>query len=786
MDPNDIATLARKCYERPSLAGFIEGNILIDGDRFSISPVEAATAEESLRALGSGADVLIETSFPSNSIPVALGVALTEKEDPRRGGTNSPVILFSRQGYKTAFDKIHYSRACNPDTEPESEPIPRYPTDSLSEIGNGWGLWTANKQFQFDLGDFTGTPSSVIVDLRAPRWNDTYAPQIEELLNSLTDTPTVFIAGEKDWTIGYEVAEQRSDEHILIQPDHLEASPIEDLPIPQRTPLSTTEQILATEDVSYHYLSVSDDKLADLYPRFAAKKIELQKRGIARKAVGGLYNRLIQLPVKPQYWNEVSTTHGYFDSIPQQIDHLSTLKEQYDSGSSRLRNFIEVAQQLQGHLNDQHKLQNYLLNAIDRADNSDTPLRLVFSNEREQEAFVFAAEKNGYSLSSAGNVTLATKGELNPETGVMTMFAGAPPQNSYHYEFPTSETVVFIYFAILDKYVKENAKSKSGNNVTHREQSLGTSDVDIDPLDLDSIEAEVKDVVSPVEANYTAAEATNDLLGDSSVWGVDTDTTTVEDDKNVRNETVEASGSTGSETSSSEVKRILEFEEEHEALKLTPLSRVTLFDSEKGEIERTRAQNVDVGDTVILIDGVADDLYELVLKSAREREQVRDDENLVEGWRDQLNQVLESGKWSRKEFQEQLAEMGSDISSPETISLWRYGHTLAPDDPDDIKRVYQLAQPGLDESMFENLAKEVAAAADRLRKRHMKIGRRIRPLIEYELDASTTELPSYYDREMQNQIREETSRLTVSEVTERIVTEGSTSDDSITQDTPSV
>ena len=784
MDPSDIPTLAKKCYERPSLAGFIDGTILIDGDRFSISPVEAATTEQSLHALDSGSDVLIETSFPSNSIPVALGVALTEQEDPRRGGTNHPVVLFSRQGYKTAFDKIHYSRTFNPNTNPESEPIPRYPTDRLSEIGDEWGLWTANKQFQFDLNNFIGSPASVIVDLRAPRWNDTYAPQIEKFIKSLTDTPTVFIADEKDWTIGYEIAEKHSDEHILIQPNHLEASPIEDIPIPQRTPLSTTERILATEDVTYHYYSVSDDKLADLYPRFAAKKIELQNRGIARKAVGGLYNRLIQLPVKPKYWNEVSTTHGYFDSIPQQIDHISTLKEQYDTGSSRLRNFIEVAQQLQGHLNEQHKLQNYLLNAIDRADDSDTPLRLVFSNEREQEAFVFAAEKNGYSLSSTGKVTLATKGDLDPETGVITMFAGAPPQNSYHYEFPSSETVVFIYFAILDEYIKENAKSKSGNNVTHREQYLGTSDIDLDPLDIDSIEAEVKDVVSPVDADYTATDATTDLLGDSSVWNIETDVTTDEDDENTAQET---SSSAGSGNSTPEVKRIFEFEEDHEALELTPLSRVTLFDSGKGEIERTRAQNVDVGDTMILIDGIADDLYELVLKSAREREQVREDENLVEGWRDQLNQALASGKWSVKGFQEQLAKMDSEISSPEAISLWRYGHTLAPDDPDDIKRVYQLAQPGLDESMFKNLAKEVAAAAERLRNRHTKIGTRIRPLIEYELDASTTELPSYYDKEMQNQIREDTKRLTVANVTERTVTEESTrNNESTSQHTPSV
>lgn len=78
--------------------------------------------------------------------------------------------------------------------------------------------------------------------------------------------------------------------------------------------------------------------------------------------------------------------------------------------------------------------------------------------------------------------------------------------------------------------------------------------------------------------------------------------------------------------------------------------------------------------------------------------------------------------------------------------------------------------------MFEQLASEVDNAADRLRRRHRKIGRRIRSLVEYELDASTTDQPDYYDEEMRRRIREDTQRLTVVNIREETI-ESSTDED---------
>ena len=115
--------------------------------------------------------------------------------------------------------------------------------------------------------------------------------------------------------------------------------------------------------------------------------------------------------------------------------------------------------------------------------------------------------------------------------------------------------------------------------------------------------------------------------------------------------------------------------------------------------------------------------------------------------------------------------MGSNITSPVTVSLWRYGTTIAPEDPDDIRRVYQLCRPGIDASMFDTLAGEIHQAAERLRERHQKIGNRIRSLIEYELDATTSSSqPEYYDEETRRRIREDTKRLTVAGIESETIT----------------
>ena len=760
--PSEIPELAEACYEREALAGFIDGDILIEGERFSISPVEAATTEQVLRSLGEGDNVLVQASFPINSIPVALAVALTYEQEPRRGGMDLPVILFPRQDYVTTFDKLHYKHVVDPATGPEHEPIPRHPTASIAEIQNECGLRTANTQFTFNVNEYKENLATIVIDLRAPRWNDTYATQLERLLDAFPDVPVVYIGKTEDSGLGYELAEELSDVQVSLSPSYLEASPIAEVPVERRTPFSITEEILASGDVEYYYYAVGDEELAEIYPQFAAKKIELQERNIAPNAVGGLYNRLIQLPTKPEYWNKVSSSHGYFDSIPQQIEHLETIAKQYDSGESRIQNYITVARQLEAHLNDEHRLQNYLLNVIERAEESEESTRFVFSNDREQEAFLIAAEKAGYTLGTTDNVTFTTTGDLDPAQEVMTVFAGAPPRRSHHYEFPASERVVFMYFGILDEFITTRGKEQAGESVTHSEHTKGVA-VDLDPVDIDQIEAEVEEIVAPVESDYSASKAASELLGGDPLWEVGGE----EDDSEQSKETGSDDIEDGEETRQQRV-RVFEFEEDYPSLTCSPLSKITLYHPERGEIERTRAQSVDVGDTVLLINGVADDLYDLVLDTAREREEVREDEELVEGWRDQLNAALESDEWTRKEFHKQLVEMGSDIADPASISQWRYGDIIAPGDNEDIRRVYQLARPGVDTSMFDQLASEVARAADRLRRRHQKIGKRIRSLVEYELDASTTGLPEYYDHEMQQRIREDAQRLTVARIEDRI------------------
>ena len=760
MDPENIGSLARECYSRGALAGFQAGNIRVDGDRFTLSPVEAAVTESAVRSIESDESILIETSFPSNSIPVGLAVALAFDEHPNRGGANSPVLLFPRQGYTTVFDRFHYRDATNPTYKEGSDPIPRFPVNSLSEMKNRWGIFTANSQFNFDIESGGTLPAGIIIDLRAPRWHDTYARQLVDLFVAAGKGRVAFIGDSDGYGMGYDLARTHSDDQIQISPTHLESSPIESIPVNLDTKLAIIENLLAVGDVSYDYYSIIAEEVDDLHQRFAAKKIELQERNIAPKVVGGLYNRLTQLPVKPKYWNRVSKSHGYFDSIPQQIERLNLIADQINHGGGRIRNFTETANQLEATLNDEQPLQNYLLNAAEQGREVDTPTRFVFSNKRVQESFILAAEKRDLTVGESENIILTTKSDLDPTKESLTIYAGLAPRDSNHYEFPRSETVAFAHHAILNQYIIHRAKNLAGESISHQEHTVGDGNLESKPIDLEDIESEVTSIGPATSSNGKKGNASQ-LMSGSFLWGNGDYS-----ESSTEESAVNDSANTDSDNESEPSERLkLTFEEDHEPITLTPLSRVTKYFSGEGDLVRTRAKSLESGDTIILIDDIADDIYDIVIDHARERESIREDTDLVEGWRDQLNKTLEQENWTVKEFQQRLEDMGSDISSTVAIILWRYGKTIAPDDPEDIKRVYQLCRPGVDGSMFESLAAEVNDAANRIRDRHHKIGKRIRPLIEHELDATTDSSQSqYYDEATRQRIREDTKQLTIKSI----------------------
>lgn len=763
MDPEEIGSLAEECYSRGALAGFQAGNIRVDGDRFTLSPVEAAVTERAVETIEAEESIFIETSFPSNSIPVGIAVAAAFGEHPNRGGGNAPVLLFPRQGYTTIFDKFHYRDATNPTYQTGSDPIPRYPVSSLSEMENRWGIFTANSNVNFDRESGVTLPAGIIVDLRAPRWNDTYGRQLVNLFVAAKKGRIAFIGSTGGYGMGYKLARTHADEHLQIRPSHLESSPIESIPVELNTKLAKIESILADGDVTYDYYSIADDGVDTLHRQFAAKKIELQKRNIATRVVGGLYNRLTQLPVQPEYWNRVSKSHGYFDSIPQQIDHLELIADQVSSGGGRLRNFAQTAKQIEATLNDESRLQNYLLNAVERARELDTPTQFVFGNEREQEAFVLAAEKRDKKVGESDQVILTTKSDIEPIPDSRTIYTGVAPQDSSHYEFPRSKTVAFIHHAILNGYLVTRGEDLAGESVVHQEHSVGGGSSKEEPLDIDDIDSEVTNAVGPVSAESHDGGDASQLMSSASLWGSG-DTAAQSSDP----EGKESSDTDATDDSQPSEELVVRFEDDHEAITLSPLSRVTKYYPQEGDIDRTRAKSLEGGDTILLMDDVANDIYDIVIDQARARENIREDLELVEGWRDQLNRTLEEEDWTVKGFQERLEEMGSDITSAVTISLWRYGTTIAPDDREDIKRVYQLCRPGVDASMFETLSNEVDKAAERIRDRHNKIGQQIRPLIEHELDATTDSSQSqHYDEETRRRIREDTKRLTIESIEHR-------------------
>jgi hypothetical protein len=176
-----------------------------------------------------------------------------------------------------------------------------------------------------------------------------------------------------------------------------------------------------------------------------------------------------------------------------------------------------------------------------------------------------------------------------------------------------------------------------------------------------------------------------------------------------------------------------------ETRQLSAQSRVSVL-KENGDIGRKVAEELTVGETLLLLDRAADDIYDLFVESAHQKDQLRKAESVVERWRSILHDGLSSGM-TEDELVNELQDRGSDISDPMTILNWRSGGAIGPQDPEDVRRVLAIFEPEM-EPTYE----ATVDAMKRIRKEHRDIGRRARRAIEAQMGGSiagdlTTDLP---------------------------------------------
>ncbi len=492
---NAITKRADACRQRVFMGGFYEGTIRTDGTPFHLGTTESAIVEEALRGIDRGRSFLIHNPFPTTALPVALIASYAYSENPSiPTGDGKPMLVFpaTSRGYLGQVDQFHF-RTTMSAANNKTPLIPRHPIDALSEQGDHWGVYTANSEFVFDHEDHDAPIGAMFVDLQKPEWSERRFDRIEELCEEHPDVPVIFYTGEMGPAA--ELTEERIDSRTLhVTNDVLaRAQPAE--PEPGESDLTTQERIITSGDIEMLQFSVTDEDLGPLISELIDLKNRCQNRDLAYVEVARVFNRLTKQPFKPRYWSRTVGANAFYDDVPGYIDRIETRADNIDSGSDLLYTYARKANEVQGHLNDNHVLQNTVLDAIQRAGDDDSPSRFVVKNSAERDALRLAATDTGYTIPE--HVEIIERGDVTPMPNTRYVFLYPPYNDDYVYEFPPSNQVAFIHNSLWARYVRKSAASATEDiAVSHDSTSIGRSgidgDVDDHVFDIDTLESDIE------------------------------------------------------------------------------------------------------------------------------------------------------------------------------------------------------------------------------------------------------------------------------------------------------
>lgn len=702
-----VTEYADECRQRNFIAGFHAGTIQNDGIPFHFGTTESAIVEAALRGVEQGESVLIHNPFPTTALPVAIIASYAYSEKPGIPGTDGlPMLAFpaSSRGYLGEIDKFHFqTTACAEDNK--TPLIPRYPIDALSEQDNDWGVYTAKDGFVFDGEAHDAPLGAIFVDLQKPEWSERVFDRIESFCESLPDVPTIFYTDEMGPAA--ELTRDRLDtgtlrvtNEMLAESQHTEA-------VEGESDLTTQERILSNGEVDMLQFPVTDEEFGSLIPEFIELKNKCQNRDLAYVEVSRVFNRLTKQPFKPRYWTRTVGSNAFFDDVPGYIERIERRAENVTSGSNLLFNYARKANEVQGYLNDKHALQNTVLDAIQRAGDDDAASRFVVSNTAEKKALSLAVTDTGYGIPE--NVELVERSNVTPMPDTRHVFLYPPYRDDYVFEFPPSKQIAFIHNALWSNYVRSAAsEATEGVNVSHKTTSIGSSgavgNVEDHVFDIDTLESDIEGYIR--RSDFGGSDDSTSSGRSSSSSGSDDDY--VFHLGNGDQRTFSARGV------------------------------VTVYKPEQAKITRKKAKNVSEEEEILILDSVAEDLYDVLLESAHKRDAVHEDEDLVENWRELLNAGMEREGMSPSDVVNALQEHGSDIESTDSVKAWANGRYIGPLDEGDCRRILHIFRPQLEGVLLEQMHEAVWQAMKHLRLLHRRIGRNVRRAVEAEFNPSTS------------------------------------------------
>ena len=734
MSLDSISGHAEACRERAYLSRWFPANIIADDEVYSFGNTELAIIEETLRNLENGQSVLVNDPLPSNRIALGLCLAYVRTQDPRFpedgivGGGHSllgfPALHY---GYVTDIDEFKLNGLGQ-----QPSLIDREPIDQLSQVTDPADIHTAKNNFEFDRQRTPRTVGAVFVDLRKPEWGNR-SRRFDEImaLCEASDCPFMFYTDEMT-----PAGEAAAMESTVIEVTNELLSTAESTRLPENPSLTTRfEHLINTEEISVEHVTIGYPELYEIVADLSAMRNDLQNSSnvqrVIKMEVGWLFNLLTRLPVKPEYWDGVVADNYYQQGVRELLENLRGKAQRIDGREADLLvNYYEAANALHGRLNSAHPLQDALFELISTDGKSTDDARaVVIKNDFERKAILQALTLEDTTL--ADNVTIHTETEISPTADTEVIVARPLDANSYLYDFPTANRIVFLQYEPWAPIVEDRIASgieRIGATIEKREFGQVGGQQPPEPTQQAQPSQEL-------ESSYDRPEDL-DPQGPTETLRQDFEA----------GESASTSGASGTSSSSRDPDLEVSLSKGN-ARKLSKHTRVSVL-KDNGDIGRKEAIELQPGETMLLLDSATEDIYDLFVESAHQKDQLRKAESVVERWRTTLDDGLSSGM-TEAEVLKELQERGSDISDQSTISNWRTGQAIGPRDAEDVRRILDIFEPDMRPtySMTANAMKQI-------RTEHRNIGRKARKAIESQMGGSitsdlSTDLPSDIDQSSQ-------------------------------------
>lgn len=752
---------AESCLNRDYLLRWFPDNLQLDGEPIGFSEPELGIVEEVLRRISNRESLLVHNPLPCNRIPVAICLAYVRTQNPNfpsHGivGEDNAMLAFPalNKGYLSTIDAVRLDGiGKNPRL------VDREPVGALSELHGRGRLFTAKHNFEFDKSRLRGDIGAVFVDLRKPEWG-AYSRRFAEILSLAEESqrPIIFYTDE----ITDEAAALRQQiDAIEVTSELLMTA--EGMSVPNPGTTAQFGHLVSEETFSVEHISVGFPEMKRVISDMVQIKKDLQQQGVATLEVGWLFNLLTKLPVRPEHWDDVTSSNYYQQGVRDLLKNLRNKASRIDAGDADLLiNYCHAADHLHGLLNREHPVQDELFELIREAERNDIDRALLVRGEYEREAVLRAITiEDGPSLSSIG---IRDVSEISPGEFDEVVICRPMDYESYVYEFPLARNLKFLQFESWTDVIE--GRIERGLDVLNAEieiRQVGQFEDDTEPAES-----------TPTGAPGTLPEDEQVSAGEAS--NRDKDEPTIESTGPVQDYIPDVNGA-----SEKEVLETLENEFENsirptesgsrnpeegsdlhfklangEIRTASRQTRVTIL-RDNGDIGRIKADDLSVDDTVVLVNSAADDIYDLFMESAHEKEKIRKCESVVERWRDTLKEGLEDMTYT--ELQKELQDRGSSIQETVTLELWAEGSTIGPDDDEDVRRVFGIFDPEMKPTW-----KATVQAMKDIRTEHRKIGKQARRAIESKLSSSmAVELSESIDEGLD---RSDVEKTTVTEITE--------------------